>query len=136
MNAETLEWGWLMDKWHDQLSLMHLLKGDGSPACGCAYYTSSGPAPDAVEHYPKCGNCKRSEARQERVAKKAPLLMYRVTWTIDVEAMYPRAAAQKAQAAQRRRGTTATVFEVREVLMDDDDARVTSNTWTVDLEDK
>jgi hypothetical protein len=39
-------------------------------------------------------------------------MMYRVTWTIDVDAESPHLAAIAARADQTRNGTTATVFEV------------------------
>lgn len=51
---------------------------------------------------------------------------YRVTWTIDVEAHCPSAAADQARAMQRREGTTATVYTV------EDDA---GNSIDVDLLD-
>lgn len=38
--------------------------------------------------------------------------MYRVTWTIDVDAKSPKAAAKKAREMQRDPESTATVFEV------------------------
>jgi hypothetical protein len=41
---------------------------------------------------------------------------YVVSWTIDVEADSPREAAEMARACQTRQGTTAVVFEVREVV--------------------
>jgi len=39
-------------------------------------------------------------------------MLYRVCWEIDVEADSPEEAAHQARAAQTRRGTTATVFDV------------------------
>lgn len=37
---------------------------------------------------------------------------YRVTWTIDIDALNPQDAARKAREAQTRPDTIATVFEV------------------------
>jgi hypothetical protein len=39
-------------------------------------------------------------------------MMYRVTWTLDVDAETPLLAAIAARRVQTRNGTTATVFEV------------------------
>ncbi|WP_067819872.1 hypothetical protein [Actinomadura kijaniata] len=40
-------------------------------------------------------------------------MLYLVSWEIEAEASSPQAAAWQARAAQRRPGTTATVFTVR-----------------------
>jgi hypothetical protein len=42
--------------------------------------------------------------------------LYRVRWEIEVEAETPLAAAEKARRYQTKPGTTATVFEVAEIL--------------------
>lgn len=51
---------------------------------------------------------------------------YRVTWTIEVEADYARAAARRALEIQRNPESIATVFEVEDIE--------TGKTHTVDLD--
>lgn len=57
-------WGKLLNKWHDEQSLFHLLKPDGAPACGASYYASTGPYPYAEEDcYPRCAKCDKRAKR-------------------------------------------------------------------------
>lgn len=62
-------------------------------------------------------------------------MLYRVTWTVDLEADSAREAAEKARAAQMRPGTAATVFEVEHydtardmAISEDVDLRETDET--------
>lgn len=52
---------------------------------------------------------------------------YRVTWTIELDADYPRSAANKALEMQRDPTSTATVFTVTDV----EDGR----EWEIDLDE-
>ena len=61
-----MSWGKLLDKWHDEGRLFHLLKHDGSPACGVSYYTSTGTYPFAPDDSQKCKLCKGIEQKQSR----------------------------------------------------------------------
>lgn len=67
-------WGYMLNKWHDQLRVGHLLKSDNSPACGARYYASAG-ASDVPESQ-RCRSClrvlARAKAREQRNPKKAP----------------------------------------------------------------
>ena len=55
-------------------------------------------------------------------------MMYRVIWTIDIEADSPQEAARKALKIQRNPKSTATVFEVEWRHRDD-----VSGGMTIDL---
>lgn len=42
MSEKPLAWGHRMNNIHDQVGPLHVLKDDGAPACGSAYYTTGG----------------------------------------------------------------------------------------------
>lgn len=69
MTNDFSGWGLLLDRWHDEGRTGHLLKGDGSPACGVRYFASTGPYPIEVQN--KCRRCLRIE--RSRAAKKDDL---------------------------------------------------------------
>ena len=60
-----MRWGKLLDRWHDEGRIFHLLRDDGAPACGVPYYTSTGaPYPgEEAQHHPRCGRCERIAAK-------------------------------------------------------------------------
>lgn len=67
-----MKWGRLLNKWHDEIGVFHLLKGDGSPACGVSYYTSTGPYPDQnIQVHNKCRRCMGIQKANKRKAKEA-----------------------------------------------------------------
>lgn len=53
-----MKWGRLLNRFRDEIGKAHLLKEDGSPACGASYYASTGPYPHAIDDNQKCLNCK------------------------------------------------------------------------------
>lgn len=54
----TEQWGRMLNKWHDEVGSLHLLKPDGSPACGTRYFASGGAYPeDEAKTAPKCRRC-------------------------------------------------------------------------------
>jgi hypothetical protein len=57
----ALRWGKLLDTWHDEGRVFHLLKDDGSPACGVPYFTSSAYPADFAPFQPRCRRCDRKE---------------------------------------------------------------------------
>jgi hypothetical protein len=42
MNDKPLSWGHRQNNLHDQVGPLHVLKDNGAPACGCAYFTTGG----------------------------------------------------------------------------------------------
>lgn len=52
-------WGRRLDRWHDEQGPFHLLRDDGSPACGASYHTTTGPYPRVPSEHEKCRRCKR-----------------------------------------------------------------------------
>lgn len=61
---------------------------------------------------------------------------YRVKWEIDVDAETPEDAARQALAAQRRPGTTATVFDVRDFPEDNPANEPDENVLRFDLQEE
>jgi hypothetical protein len=53
--------------------------------------------------------------QHSKYLEAAPMNEYIVIWAIDTEASCPRAAAEEARDAQTREGTTATVFDVKDL---------------------
>jgi hypothetical protein len=51
-------WGRMINRWHDKMKTVHLLKDDGSPACGASCFASAGEALDPPESA-KCRRCVR-----------------------------------------------------------------------------
>lgn len=41
-----MKWGKRMNNFHDEVGPFHLLKDDGSLACGASYFTTTGPYPN------------------------------------------------------------------------------------------
>lgn len=62
---QTYGWGFMMLPGCDQGRTAHLLRADGSPACGASYYASAGQSLDVSEHQ-KCRRCQRIERAQKR----------------------------------------------------------------------
>jgi hypothetical protein len=58
MSAQPAQWGFMMLRFCEQGRTAHLLKPDGSPACGASFYASAGAAMDEPVT-PKCGRCLR-----------------------------------------------------------------------------
>lgn len=54
-------WGKCVNRWHDEVGPAHLLREDGSPACGVRYYVTSGGEPDPVT---KCRRCLRLKEKK------------------------------------------------------------------------
>jgi hypothetical protein len=64
----ALSWGRCLDRWHDERPTLHILRGDGAPACGVKYYTTGGqlavgPTPGKVG--PACRRCLRLKVARE-----------------------------------------------------------------------
>jgi hypothetical protein len=59
MEKETFGWGKLINRWHDEGNLFHLLRADNSPACGVSYFMSAGPYPADWAKYNRCRRCQR-----------------------------------------------------------------------------
>lgn len=55
-------WGYMLTVKRDQGRTAHLLKGDGSPACGARYFASAGQS-QHVSESSKCLRCKRIAVR-------------------------------------------------------------------------
>lgn len=53
-----IAWGYMMLPFCDQGRVAHILRDDGSPACGASFYASAGQSSDVPESH-KCGRCKR-----------------------------------------------------------------------------
>ena len=60
-----MNWGYLIDRWHDQSVITHVLKDNGSPACGCSYFASAGPC--NTYSSPKCRRCQKIATAQKRI---------------------------------------------------------------------
>jgi hypothetical protein len=59
MEKETFGWGKLINRWHDEGRLFHLMRADNGPACGVRYYTSGGPYPAGMVGSNRCRRCQR-----------------------------------------------------------------------------
>jgi len=57
--ATERKWGRLLNKWHDEVGVSHLMNGDGSPACGVSYLYSTGAYPHPIHDNQKCKRCLR-----------------------------------------------------------------------------
>jgi len=66
-----MKWGRLINKWHDEVGVFHLLKDDGAPTCGSNYFSSTGPYPDQNIHvFNKCRRCLAVEKANKRKEKE------------------------------------------------------------------
>jgi hypothetical protein len=52
-------WGKLLDRWHDEGRIFHLLDAYGAPRCGTSYFTSTGATHGP---FPLANCCKRCVA--------------------------------------------------------------------------
>ena len=64
-------WGAMLNRWHDELPTLHVLRENWSPLCGVWYYASSGPCSEKAPTRPKCKRClgiinKRERCRQTK----------------------------------------------------------------------
>jgi len=59
MSKETFGWGKLLNRWHDEGRIFHLLRADNSPACGVRYFASAGPYPAGMVGSNRCRRCQR-----------------------------------------------------------------------------
>lgn len=57
-----MKWGRLINNVRDEIGPFHLLREDGSPACGASYFTSTGPYPYEITG-PKCRYCEKKEKK-------------------------------------------------------------------------
>ena len=60
-----MPWGKRLNRWHDEVGPFHLLREDGSPACGCSYFATTGPYPDQTHVTATCGNCGKIAAKAD-----------------------------------------------------------------------
>lgn len=58
-----MAWGFMFNRWHDQMRTAHLLSVDNSPACGASYYASAGQSQD-VSDSQKCRRCVAIEKKR------------------------------------------------------------------------
>lgn len=59
-------WGCMVTRWCDQGRTAHLLRRDGSPACGARYYASCGAGmPRGGVSAPLCRRCEGIEKRRQ-----------------------------------------------------------------------
>lgn len=58
--TKTYGWGYMLNVNRDRGRLAHLLRADGSPACGARYFASAGQSED-VQTINKCLHCLKIE---------------------------------------------------------------------------
>lgn len=63
-------WGYMVKRFCDQGRLMHLLKDDGSPACGAYFYASAGMSLEP-NHGAHCRRCERIAAKEVHARGRA-----------------------------------------------------------------